>query len=82
MTQPMLLISILLEMVVAALGIALAIRKKKKYGWFIALTFILYVFYDLANILPLSVSLDLLSFVFLAATVSILWAIWNIFLEA
>jgi hypothetical protein len=82
MTQPMLLISILLEMVVAALGIALAIRKKKKYGWFIALTFILYIFYDLANLFPLTVSKDFLSFIFFAATASILWAIWNIFLEA
>jgi hypothetical protein len=82
MTQPMLLISILLEVVVAALGVVLAVYKKKKYGWFIALTFILYVFYDLANLLPLSLSQDLLSFVFFAATVSILWAIWNIFLEA
>jgi hypothetical protein len=82
MTETMLLISILLEMVVAALGIALAVRKKKKYGWFIALTFILYIFYDLANLFPLPVSQDLLSFVFFAATASILWAIWNIFLEA
>jgi hypothetical protein len=82
MIQAAVLIAILLELVVAALGVLLAFYKKKRYGWFIALTFLLYVFYDLANLLPLPVSQDSLYFIFLAATVSILWAIWNIFLEA
>lgn len=76
------LLSILLEAVVAVLGIMLAIGKKKMYGWFIALTFALYVIYDLANLQVLNVSEDALYMTFFVATLSILWAVWNIFLEA
>jgi len=76
------MISILLEVVVAALGVALAVSRKKVYGWFIALTFVLYVFYDFANLLPLDVPRDLLNILFFVATASILWAVWSIFLEA
>lgn len=75
-------ISIFLEMVVAVLGVALAVSRKKVYGWFIALTFALYVFYDLANLISLNISKDLLYLLFFVATVSILWAVWSIFLEA
>ena len=75
-------ISILLEFVVVALGIMLVVGKKKMYGWCIALTFILYIFYDLANLLSLHISEDSLDILFFMATLSILWAIWNIFLEA
>ena len=49
------LLSILLEAVVAALGIMLATGKKKIYGWCIAVTFVLYVVYDLANLLALNI---------------------------
>jgi len=76
------LLSILLEVVVAALGMMLAIRKKKMYGWCIAVTFVLYVIYDLANLLALNISEDTLYMIFFVATLSILWAVWNIFLEA
>ncbi len=75
-------VSILLELVVAVIGVMLAVSKKKRYGWFIALTFILYVFYDLTYFLSLPVSQDLLYYLFFVATLSILWAIWNIFLES
>ncbi len=76
------LLSILLEVVVAALGIMLAIRRKKMYGWCIAVTFVLYVIYDLANLLALNISEDTLYMIFFIATLSILWAVWNIFLES
>ena len=76
------LLSILLEAVVAALGVMLAISKKKMYGWCIALTFVLYVVYDLANLMALNISEDTLYMIFFVATLSILWAVWNIFLEA
>ena len=66
----------------AALGVMLAISKKKMYGWCIAVTFVLYVVYDLANLLALNISEDTLYMIFFVATLSILWAVWNIFLEA
>jgi len=75
-------ISILLELMVVALGLMLVIGKKKMYGWCIAFTFVLYVFYDLADLLSLHISQDSLDILFFMATLSILWAIWNIFLEA
>ncbi len=76
------LLSILLEVVVAVLGVMLAIRRKKMYGWCVAVTFVLYVIYDLANLLALNISEDTLYMIFFVATISILWAVWNIFLEA
>jgi len=76
------MISILLEIAVAFLAVMLAVSKKKQYGWFIAFTYVVYVFYDLVHLLNLNISSDLMYFVFFAATVSVLWAIWNIFLEA
>jgi hypothetical protein len=76
------LLSILLETVVAALGVMLAISKKKMYGWCIAVTFVLYVVYDLANLLAWNISQDTLYTIFFVATLSILWAVWNIFLES
>jgi hypothetical protein len=48
------LLTILLEAVVAVLGVMLAISKKKMYGWCIAVTFVLYVVYDLANLMARS----------------------------
>ncbi len=74
-------ISIFLELVVAALGVMIATYRKKRYGWFIGLTFVIYVFYDMVDLLALEVSTDLMYFIFFVATLSILWAIWNIFLE-
>jgi hypothetical protein len=76
------IISIILEAVVAVLGIMLALSKGKSYGWFIALTFAIYVFYDLANLIPLNVSGDFLYPIFFLATISILWAVLRIFIEA
>ena len=76
------LISILLEVIVAALGVLLAVRNKKMYGWCIAVTFALYVIYDLADLLQWKVSQDTLYMIFFVATLSILWAVWNIFLES
>lgn len=76
------LLSILLEVVVSALGVLLAILRKKMYGWCIAVTFALYVIYDLAALLQWNVSQDTLYTIFFVATLSILWAVWNIFLES
>lgn len=76
------MISILLEVFVVILGIMLVVGKKKMYGWCIALTFVLYILYDLLNLLSLHISQDSRVILFFIATISILWAIWNIFLEA
>jgi hypothetical protein len=72
-------VSILLEIVVALLGIMLATVKKKKYGWCITLTFAIYVFYDLAHFFALKVSQSLLHLLFFIATISILWVVWRLY---
>ncbi|MCK4328394.1 hypothetical protein KAX02_00970 [candidate division WOR-3 bacterium] len=72
-------VSIMLEVVVMALGIMMATIKKKFYGWLIALTFLIYVFYDLSNYLNLNVPRSFLSVIFFIATVSILVVVGWIF---
>ena len=70
-------LSILLEAVVAVLGVMIATSKKKTYGWGIALTFALYVVYDLANFLKLNT--PGLYAIFFIATASILWTVWQLY---
>ncbi|MDD5456311.1 MAG: hypothetical protein PHV30_04680 [Candidatus Margulisbacteria bacterium] len=74
-------LSIILEFAVAILGILLATKKKKDFGWFIALTFAIYVFYDLVYVLNINMPIESLYVVFFLATASILWAVWNIYKE-
>ena len=74
-------LSIVLEVAVAIIGILLATRKKKSFGWFIAVTFAIYVFYDLVYIMNIKMPIASLYLVFFMATVSILWAVWNIYKE-
>ena len=71
--------SIFLEIIVSVMGIMLATLKKKDYGWLIALTFAIYVFYDLAHFLALNIPENFLYALFFIATVSILWAVWRIY---
>jgi hypothetical protein len=75
------LISIGLEFFVAVLGILLAVRKKKVWGWAVLLTFGIYVFYDLANLLQYSASNAALRLSFFIATLSILMTFWQIYQE-
>lgn len=75
------MISIGLEVIVAVLGILLAVRKKKAWGWAVMLTFGIYVFYDLANLLQYSASNVVLRLSFFIASLSILMTFWQIYQE-
>lgn len=75
-------VSIAIELIVVALGIVLAVQKKKIFGWFIALTFGIYFFYDLFRFLDAGISPDLLSIIFFIASISILCAVWLIYRES
>jgi hypothetical protein len=75
-------VSIILEAMVVLTGLMLAVKKKKSYGWCIALTFGIYIYYDLANYLALGVSKGVLSVLFFIASVSILWAVTEIYRKA
>lgn len=73
--------SIAIEAVIALLGVYIAVSKKRIYGLGIFVTFALYVFYDLAKHYELDISSDLLYVVFFVATVSALWAVWQLLKE-
>ncbi|MCX5657226.1 MAG: hypothetical protein NTZ48_03230 [Candidatus Omnitrophica bacterium] len=73
--------SIMLEVAVFVLGIMLATVKKRVYGWGFALTFAIYVFYDLVNFLNLNVSQTITYLLFFISTLSALWALWWVYKE-
>jgi hypothetical protein len=72
------LFSILFEAAVCVLGVALAVSKKKRFGWGIALTFGIYVVYDLARVLGSTFPEESLAVLFLIASASILWTVWTL----
>lgn len=74
-------VSILIEGLVCILGIAIAVRKKKVYGWFIAFTFCVYVVYDFLAMVKTMIAPEFLALIFLAASISILYAVWHIYRE-
>jgi hypothetical protein len=69
-------LGILIECIVLVAGVRLAIKGKKYYGWWIALTFALYVAFDLSRLGFLPKSEAVISPLFLIASLSILYAVW------
>lgn len=74
-------ISVFCEVIAMCAGIALAVFKKKIYGWLIALTFALYICFDLARMHTLGIPQELPSFLFLIASIAIVVAIVLIYRE-
>jgi len=72
-------LSILIEVVIAILGLMIVFKKKKNYGWGIFLTFAIYVFYDYAKLTNLKTSANILYIMFFIASLSALWAVWMIY---
>jgi hypothetical protein len=72
-------LSILFELVIAIFGILIATQKKKKYGWAIFVTFIIYVLYDFSKMTPLNIHGDILYLMFFVATLSALYFTWMIY---
>lgn len=73
------LASIAIEGIVTILGLKIFLKKKKSYGLFIALTFGIYVYYDLVRLMTFIVPLDTLYFLFFIASLSILIAVWQLY---
>jgi len=74
------LIATLTEVVIALVAFLIAWRKKKLYGWFIAVTFGLFVVFDLARIFALDVSAERYAMMLLVACLSMayaMWLLWN-----
>jgi signal transduction histidine kinase len=79
--KPLQYVAVAIESGVAAIGLLLAVRKKRFFGYGIFLTFIIYVFYDLAKLIPLEISNIALYPMFFIATLSILWVMILIYKE-
>jgi hypothetical protein len=80
MANAMLLLSIVLEAAVALIA-GLAAQEQRPHLYGLALTFAIYVFYDLARFLGWNVEHGILSSLFLVATVSALYAVWGLYKE-
>ena len=76
----MLLLSIVLEAADVIIAV-LAAQKQRPHLYGLALTFMIYVFYDLARFLGWNVEHGVLSSLFLVATVSALYAVWALYKE-
>ena len=71
-------LGIFIECIVLVAGVRLATKGKKYYGWWIALTFALYVAFDLSRLGFLPKIEAVISPLFLIASISILYAVWLI----
>lgn len=72
-------VSIFIESIICIIAIAIGILKKKLYGWFIALTFGIYVVYDTVRYTETSLSPTVVAIIFLIATLSMLYVVWTLF---
>lgn len=73
------LISIILEAFVVIISLMIALGKKLSYGWGLAFTFLVYVFYDLARIQNWQIPNEIMALSFLAASISALTTVYLIY---
>jgi len=79
--RPLQYLAIIVESMIAAVGLLIAVRQKRFFGYGIFLTFAIYVFYDMARLIPLEVSDATLYPAFFVATISALWTVILIYRE-
>jgi len=72
-------ISIIIEAIIAILGLIIVFQRKKKYGWGIFITFAIYVYYDFAKLAGYRVSNDILYVMFFIATLLMLGVVWILY---
>jgi len=76
----LLILSIALEVAVAAIAVLAAV-KGRPYLYGLALTFTIYVLYDLGRVFGWNVDKGILSVLFLVASASALFAVWRLYRE-
>lgn len=69
------LLSIVVEAVIVFILLYAAVKKQRACAWGMALTFSIYVFYDLVNLFNLSVPQNIMTPAFFIASISALWAV-------
>lgn len=75
------IIAVILEVAVTVIAIVIATRYQKVYGWCIAVTFGLYVLFDIGRLVALPVSDAAHSLIFLVACGSMLFGVWLMYKE-
>ena len=75
------LIAVVLEIAVTVIALLIATRKKRAWGWGIAITFGLFVLFDIFRIFELPMPEAFHAFIFLVACGSMLYAIWLMYGE-
>ncbi len=73
--------AVIIEAIIAVVGLFIAVRQRKIFGYGIFLTFAVYVFYDLARLVSNEISDTLLYPAFFVATLSMLWVTILIYRE-
>jgi len=71
-------LAVLVECAVAIIGIVIATRNRKQYGWFIAITFALFVLFDIFRIFAQPIPDLVHAVIFFIACASMLYAVWLI----
>ena len=74
-------IAVLLEVAVTLVAVVIATRNRKTYGWCIAVTFGLFVLFDICRIFALPVPDITHALIFLVACGSMLYAVWLMYQE-
>ena len=75
------LLSILIEVIITAGAVFIAVKSKKPFGWAIAATFGLYVIFDLSRMGVILFLAGIDAILFLAANIAMLIAVWLIIQE-
>lgn len=73
--------AVLLEVAVMVIALVIASRQKKSYGWYIAVTFGLFVLFDIVRLFSLPLPDAAIAFIFLVACGSMLYGVWLLYRE-
>jgi hypothetical protein len=73
------IVAVLLEVMVTVMAGVIATRYKKPFGWCIAVTFGLFVLFDIGRLFSLPISEEAHALIFLVACGSMLIGMWLIF---
>lgn len=76
-----LMISLLAELLVIVLAAALALNKKKTYGWLFAASYVVFLAYDAAHFLKTGIDQALMEFILLVGVIFSLVAVWQLYQE-
>jgi len=74
-------LAVLVECAIAAIAFLIALQYRKLHGGLIAITFALFVLFDMIRIFALPVSADVNALIFLVACILMLGATWLLYSE-